>query len=107
MGITGQILDEFNAFEFRNSRFKKIAPMYPEIYSEKVDGNVINLTCWVEFVYNGIRFKRHHVESGIISEFYTEEQLRDRLEHEVALTKEKAAPCWLDEIIRVEEETKS
>lgn len=62
----------------RNARLREASPVYPEIYQER-SGNEITLSTWVPFEYDGKSYDRHCVEVGIISDTYTEPQLRHRL----------------------------
>ena len=57
-----EILHDVKTFRSQIESLRSKAPMYPKIYFED-KGGCQWATTMVEFVYNGIRYKRHHVES--------------------------------------------
>jgi hypothetical protein len=94
-----QWVDAYQNWPDKADQLGRKAPDYPEIYTEEKDG-VFYLTCWVAFEYSGVMYKRLYVESGYLNEFTTKEGLRERFEHYVNLTKTKAAPNFLDVIVK-------
>lgn len=83
-----------------HDRLRRIAPDYPEIHREQI-GQSLYFATWVPFHYCGKKYKRIHLESAVISKTYTEERLKTRLEHQIAITKDAAIPCWLDQTITI------
>lgn len=92
------IIEYNNAFVATNNRLRKIAPDYPEIHREEI-GTSLYFATWVPFEYEGRNYKRIHIESAIISPTYTEQQLKNRMEHYIELTKTKAIPHPIDQTI--------
>lgn len=57
-----KILQQANSFRNEVAYLKTIAPIYPNIYYLE-DGRTLWATSMVEFEYEGIKYRRHHVNS--------------------------------------------
>lgn len=86
-------------FKARIARLKGLSPVYPKVYTE--EGMGFWVSTLVHWEYNGVVFSRHHVESGILSETYSKEQVLARLHSAVSLCKEKAIPCQFDDVVGI------
>lgn len=93
-----QILHDADRFKFQVLALKAKAPMYPNIYFEE-NGGCQWATTMVEFKYNGVRYKRHHVESIVPTKTVTTNHLYNRLIDNAEMCIKMAVPCYLDEII--------
>jgi len=88
-------------FNYQTAQLKLLSPTYPEVY-EMMVGNEYILTSMVEFVYNGVRFKRHHVERVIINPNTRKEWCKERLDHNAKLCIKYAIPIPQDDVIGIE-----
>lgn len=98
--MVNQILYDASTFRHEIAYFKSKAPMYPEIYFEERGGSQW-ATTMVRFEYNGVAYKRHHVESIIPTKTMTTKDLYDRLNDAAEMCIKMAIPCSYDEIIGV------
>jgi hypothetical protein len=88
---------------------KQMSPKYPEvqkfvryIFIQGKPVDQIWLTTIVEFVYNDIRFSRHHVESVICTFGNAERACRNRLMDACERTISNGVPCSFDDIIELD-----
>lgn len=97
------IIAQNMAFQEKIRQLKSTAPKYPEIeFIPK--GSTLYANSMVHFVYNGVEFKRHHVQiyhfhpTGLDYEG-AKEWLSGRIKEEAELTIEKGKPMFLDDVI--------
>lgn len=80
--------------EQRTARFKRLAPTYPEIYFETGNDGRFEIT-WattmIEFIYEGKKYARHHVQSLIAKE-NDKKYLRDILKEDAELLQKFGVP---------------
>jgi hypothetical protein len=98
--MINKIIGEVDSFNDMVWRFENISPTFPNVYKE-LRGGEFYVSSMVEFVYNGVKYKRHHIESGILNDFTTEEMVIQRLNHAALLCQQKAVPMWKDEVVGV------
>ena len=101
MTKTVEILQQVDSFRNKVASLKEIAPMFPEIYMQTDSAGTVWVTSMVRFEYNGVAYKRHHVESVRPTKTCTPEDAVDRLNQNAKLCQEKAIPCVFDEVIGV------
>lgn len=94
-----EILHNVKLFKGQISALKDKAPMYPKVYFED-KGNVQWATTMVEFEREGIKYKRHHVESISPTPQVGTNDLYNRLIKAAEMCIEYAIPCEYDELIK-------
>ena len=101
--MINQILHENLEFQKRIAELKSIAPIYPKIAFLTQTLGQMWATCKVEYVYNGIKFSRHHVESLFIqpseNDMVTKDRLRALMNASCQQTIDFAIPCQFDDVI--------
>lgn len=97
-----EILHHADLFKSQIVSLKEKAPMYPKVYFED-KGGCQWVTTMVEFEYNGVLYKRHHVESIVPTKTCTTNDLYTRLINAAEICIKNAIPCKLDEIIGLKE----
>ena len=97
-----EIIERAGLFTDRIALLKSKSPTYPSLYTETGFGQFW-VSTMVEFIYNDVKYKRHHVEYGILGNTYKKENVIDRMKHAAALCQEKAVPMWKDEVVGVVE----
>ena len=100
-----KILHDVDQFKSQISELKSKAPMYPKIHFEE-KGNCLWATTMVKFSYNGVDYKRHHVESIIPNENIGINELQSRLVEEAEMCIKMAVPCQFDDVIGLTPESK-
>ena len=93
-----EILHHADLFRTQISDLKSKAPMYPKVYFED-KGGCQWVTTMVEFNYNGVRYKRHHVESIVPNKNVGTNDLYNKLIDAAEMCIKMAIPCQFDEII--------
>lgn len=93
-----KILHDAAQFKSQISKLKSKAPMYPKIHFEESDG-YLWATTMVEFTYNGVDYKRHHVESIVPDGNVGINELQSRLVEAAEMCVKKAVPCQFDDVI--------
>ncbi len=96
--MLNEILHNVKEFKNQIAYLKSKAPMYPKVYFEDKCGCKW-VTAMVEFQYNGVRYKRHHVESIIPNEKVGTRELDNKLINAAEMCIKMAIPCNSDEII--------
>lgn len=107
-----KILHDAAQFKSQISKLKSKAPIYPKIHFEESDG-YLWATTMVKFTYNGVDYKRHHVESivsdGNVSIIVPDgnvsiNELQSRLVEAAEMCIKKAVPCQFDDVIGLSRE---
>ena len=98
--MIAKILHDVECFNAQIDNLRDKSPFYPEVFLEE-KGNVVWATTMVKFVYNGVEYKRHHVESIVITPTSPIEKLINMIKNNAELCIEYAIPYQKDEIIRV------
>ena len=93
-----EILHHADLFRQQVTSLKDKAPMYPKVYFED-KGGCQWVTTMVEFKYNGVRYKRHHVESIVPTKTCTTNDLYNKIIDAAETCIKFAIPCVYDEII--------
>lgn len=95
------ILESADRFERNIAKLKSVAPMYPNV-AITTSGNELWANTIVRFEYNGVAYKRHHVESAINREGWpkvTPNQLSEKIRNQCELTINLGIPTQWDDII--------
>lgn len=100
-----KILHDVDQFKSQINELKSKAPMYPKIHFEE-KGNCLWATTMVKFTYNGVDYKRHHIESIVPNENVGINQLQGRLVDAAEMSIKLAVPCEFDDIIGLTPESK-
>lgn len=95
--MLAEILHNADQFRDQVAELKKKAPIFPELYTEEM-GNVFWVTTLVPFNRSGVRFYRHHVESGVLNKHTTKDQIIFRINYYAKLCQEEAVPCKYDDV---------
>ena len=93
-----EILHDTDTFKQQINNLKSKAPKYPNIYFED-KGGCLWVTTMVEFEYDKIRYKRHHVETITPTITCTINHLYNRLIDAAEKCIKFGMPCQFDEII--------
>lgn len=100
-------IDRADTFRKKIYGLKEASPQYPKLYVVEAS-NEMFVSTLVEFVYNGVRFNRHHVESASNSKDYSKERWEeikqmaiDRLHESVKECLTKAVPCMFDDVLGI------
>lgn len=99
-----EMLDAHDHWRLHLDRLGRIAPDYPAIHEEESAG-AVHCASWVPFEYNGVLFRRLHIETIIIGKFCPRSSAKERLEHYAHLTQAKAVPHQMDLVIGVKQTT--
>lgn len=100
-----KILHDAAQFKSQISKLKSKAPIYPKIHFEESDG-YLWATTMVKFTYNGVDYKRHHVESIVSDGNVSINELQSRLVEAAEMCIKKAVPCQFDDVIGLSPESK-
>lgn len=96
--MNDKIVHHASLFEAQVVALKTNAPLYPKVYFEFKDGHHW-ITSIVEFEYNNVIYKRHHVESIIPTPTVGINNLYNKLVDAAELTIKSGIPCVFDEIV--------
>lgn len=104
--MTQEVFQEMAVFQKAVAELKAKAPIYPKILIEERQEfewekwrTNYYATTMVEFVYNGIQFKRHHVEKITETENIGKQDALDRINHRAEECLKYAIPSPYDDVV--------
>jgi hypothetical protein len=95
-----QAIEYVGVFRSNVNRLKMLSPQYPKLYTE-MNGDDFVVSTLVEFVYNGIRFNRHHIETTNLRWGSSKEWALNRINDAVGKCKSLAVPTEFDDVLGV------
>lgn len=96
-----EILQKADKFKNYVEYLKSVAPDYPKVHEEASLDGAHWATTMVKFTYNGVEYKRHHVESIMPTKDVACSKMIERLNHNAELCIKHAIPCQYDTVIGV------
>lgn len=95
-----EILNKVEVFNSHIAYLKIVSPVFPDIYYEE-KGGCIWATTIVEYDYNGVRYRRHHVESIIPTKSVNKEWLTRKIINSAEMCLKMAVPCRYDDVVGI------
>ena len=93
-----EILHHADLFKEQIFLLKEKAPDFPKLFFEE-SGGCIWATTMVAFSYNGVDYKRHHVELIVPTKTCTIQNLNDRIFNAATQCIEMGVPSQFDSIV--------